>query len=1463
MPKIADLPAFEGELTGAETIIVEDVEGTKQASVGVLATRAQLLSVTPTSGNQLSASSSVYGFLDGAIPIIRAGRRLGWTIPAGATAIGSYVVPFIPLHYSVVRLLKGATVRIRTIVRATPGYLDAISFGGNAVQVRRRDGTLDANEGVQIGTPYQQGEQIVRDFAYVMQGDEVAFAATMQVGGGHEPVTQELSFEIVSINWDVISAMPLDGAPVGVDLALDARLLALAPSIDLFPRIEGVEDALYIKNGAVLLRDDRARGIGLSVPIGASGQDAVVQWRHVLNGRKRALLAGAQVMVVLGFDTSDWWNRAAVLNMQARTLGLAPVEIVTSNVFDAQISQNRRVMAFTFAMPEGVDLDDLRPFLRLNSADAATAAESIMLTDMSVQIFRSASDITRAAELTGALADESARAEAVEGALGALWGTGKGIAARIVAPSAAYASVQAALSAATVRAAPGAAVVVDLPAGTIFEHSLTAGDHVVLRGKGMGRTIIDGSLPANTPKADIRRISTIDFNAGQSIYGLTAIGKNCRYVSHYDAVNFSPDSLAVIEDYETIHLGNDEADLFHGEAVWPSQNGFAIGLCSGSRLRLVGGGDNAPRAALSVHDRTGFTHPATLEVVGRALTARQVGGAAFRVESVGSSVMNRAILTNNTASGDLIHEPGPWLPTDLADQPSERRCFQISGSGNSPMVWRNLDPSRALRIDSVTTGSASSIALSGSLVAVLFGEAVYEAGDIGLTGCAWGKADVSETFGVGEARDLFITALGKRLAAWLATHSSATLTVTADTSLPPQTFTALAATDYSAMTNAEIIALINAAIAGVAVASIFNVANRYRPFIADEEQRLQNTSGTTIMTGMALTWNDSGARTVRPMTHRDPASRFAGIAWQDIRPNAFGRVKTAGWIDRSDLLRSEGGVIDLGERFTLDADRPGYVRSGSMDGSGILECVRTIPGQDLVTLLIAPGIDVDAGRALDDLLENEADAYVVAQANADIVPLLWNEKGEPISYYDLVRGGFGMRHLDLEDDLQARAAAMHDIYSVDAVDPGIIPLEFNEKGQLLRWQDKATLEIFPRALLSSASTIAYVAIAVGQSNAEGEAGAAASLVRTDYKPAGRIRMLNSAARNVWLGKITSAGASTALLASEITGLADLRGAMGDGSHGTTSGEGYVLALSKALQERHMGFAPELVLLNNAEGGQTIANLQQGAPEGYHAFANFVVQLTRLHELLAAEGKRTWFDRANMRQGESDPNTADLGAQHEVLRAQMESAAFAITGEIVPLHMLDFQMSSFKAGQFAGVLDMLREHQTQLGPNARLHLVNPTYNFFRNSSDFLHLTSVEHERMGQMEAAMDMELRSTGALDNLHIASWSRTGANQITAIMSEAAEFDDDGEVDPIVNAGITLVGGDVSDVDVAGGNLIITTTGAASAVTAVRMALTGHGADRAQATVPRSNIRSAKSYGRYLDGRPIYKWAVHQHKEA
>ncbi|CAM8673033.1 hypothetical protein [Sphingobium cupriresistens] len=966
MPKIADLPELEGELTGAETIIVEDIEATKRASVAVLATRAQLLSVTPTSGNLLSRSSAAYDYANGAIPIIRSGRRVGWTLPVGSTGIGSNVVPFLPLEYDTVRRIKGATVRIRTIVKATPGYLDIIGFGGNAVQVRRRNGSTDTNVGVQIGTPYQVGEQLVRDFAYVMQGDEVAFAATMQVGAGHDPLTQELSFEVVSVSWDVIVALPLEGSPVGVDMMLDTRLGALAPSVDLFDRIEAVEDAAYIKNGAAILRDARDRAIGLSVPVGASGMDAIMQWRHVLNGRKRALLAGADLLVVLGFNTTAEWNRPHVLNMQARTIGLAPVEIVTSNLFDAQLSATRRVIAFTFAMPSGVDLDDLRPFLRLAGADAATAAESIILTDMSVQIFRTRSDVAKVAEQTGALADESARADAVRQAAATMAGTGGRIGRRLTVRAGNFASIAAALMQATLLASPGDMAAVIVPEGNYAENSLgltgsgTDGDHIALRGAGIGRTNIIARLPTTTDQATIVKTSALDFNATQEIEGLTAIVRNGCYAIHVDAVRFEPDSRLVFRNVEGIHEGNDEADAHHATSVWLSQHAFAIGTCSGSHYLFDGCRGTAPRAAFSAHNQVDFADPSVVELANGRWTATKAGGWAVRLESIGSRVMDRCIMRGNLLSGEISLAVTPWYPTALADQPADRREWEIVGFGNSPAVFRPESWSRALRIVSATTGLASKVEISGTAELILFTrQAIERPGDVGLAGDAYSWGCIQDQVGVGPGRDIFITGLGKRLGN--RTGAPVTLTVRVNGGAA---INIVFNQDFTLWTNAQVLTFINTALGGAAVADEYDVEGLYRPFLMDEESSLQNTSATAILMGMALAYDEGGKRTVRAMTSADSYSAFAGVAWETIRPGAYGRVKTKGWLPITDMLRGDGAGIAVGERFGIDPAQPGYIRAGRLDGTGILRVARPSLAAGLWTLEVGAGLDVPERLAI-------------------------------------------------------------------------------------------------------------------------------------------------------------------------------------------------------------------------------------------------------------------------------------------------------------------------------------------------------------------------------------------------------------------------------------------------------------------------------------------------------------------
>ncbi|WP_311271029.1 hypothetical protein [Sphingobium sp. WCS2017Hpa-17] len=925
----------------------------EEAIAEAQAAAALTANITATSGEKLPETSVLTGTSGGAIPIIVGGRTIGFTVPIGEDGAGSNLILRIPFSFDEAQRLAGSTIRLRVVMEATAGYLAATPFGGNAVRVDRQNGTTDMNVGAALAAG-QSGTRLTRDYTYTMVGDELWVGATVQIGA-NSPTGAVRSFRVKSIVWDVI-ATPATAGATGTDAALDARLAALEPAADIFGKVEAI---FQFFNDAVAAKDDGGRTVGSTIPAGKSGQNTIMQWRLPMTGRLRKMLPGRQARLTLGFNTPTGWARSHTVNMQVRDVNLATTAIVATEVIDKQISPTRRVISFNFQAPTGMTLDDLRPYIALTDASNAGTAETITLTDMVMSYYRNGSDVMQEAASTALLGDEITRGASVEQAVGTVFATGKRLGAILDAAS--YASIALALQTATALASPGAMAQVNVGEGVFTERSLgligsgTDGDNVILRGAGKCRTIIDARLPATTPIATIQATSGFDFNKSQEVSDATLWVGNMRYGAHIDSVNFAPDSRNVWRNVDIVHFGNDAADAYWGQSVWASQHAWALGTTSGSYYGFDNCGGRAPRAAFSAHDQIGFTSPSIVEWIGGSLTATNVAGWCFRLESIGSMIMNRALLSNATLSGDITMAVQPWLPTTLDMQPADHRCWELVGYGNSPAVFRIEDFGRALRITSATTGATSKVVLSGTAAPILCGKTgtagvIRVDGDIGMAGYSYGWGDISSDITSG--RPGAITKLGARLGN--RTGAPITLTVQVD---------GFAAVDivfsanYTAMTNADILAIINTALTGKAVASEYNVGARYRPFIADEEASLLNSGGTMIFMGMALAFTDDSHRAVRPMLNTDRFSTFAGIAWEDIRPGAFGRVKTAGWIDRSDVLRADGGVIDVGERFTIDAAKPGYVRSGEMNGIGLLECVRNISGQDLTTLSIARGVD--------------------------------------------------------------------------------------------------------------------------------------------------------------------------------------------------------------------------------------------------------------------------------------------------------------------------------------------------------------------------------------------------------------------------------------------------------------------------------------------------------------------------
>ena len=384
----------------------------------------------------------------------------------------------------------------------------------------------------------------------------------------------------------------------------------------------------------------------------------------------------------------------------------------------------------------------------------------------------------------------------------------------------------------------------------------------------------------------------------------------------------------------------------------------------------------------------------------------------------------------------------------------------------------------------------------------------------------------------------------------------------------------------------------------------------------------------------------------------------------------------------------------------------------------------------------------------------------------------------------------------------------------------------------------------------------------GQSNAEGQAGTANRRVvyGEGFGHPARVRMPVTAANNLWLGKTTSGGTSVELTAAEITGLGPaLSKIASTNQHGTLPVEGAVRRRVARAAADFGGWVPEYLLWTNAEGGQSAAGMAPGA-SGKFYFANIVTALTRVGALLRAEGKSGVYEWAFMDQGESDPADSQLGSKHAAIRSQMQTAALDALGQTEPLRMMSSQMSSFQANRqgVQSILDYALNNEVQWGD---FWCLGPTY-IYPWHTDYLHNSSIGHAMRGEFAEAAVCEFERTGYWRPLHMVSARVTGAAEVTVTMSEDVVIDDAWLVAPIANAGVQLIGGTIASLEVSGNQLVIATAAAASAVTAVSIAYTGHGSTRAAETVPRSTIRSVATIGTWSQecgGRAMFKPACHQ----
>ena len=408
--------------------------------------------------------------------------------------------------------------------------------------------------------------------------------------------------------------------------------------------------------------------------------------------------------------------------------------------------------------------------------------------------------------------------------------------------------------------------------------------------------------------------------------------------------------------------------------------------------------------------------------------------------------------------------------------------------------------------------------------------------------------------------------------------------------------------------------------------------------------------------------------------------------------------------------------------------------------------------------------------------------------------------------------------------------------------------------------------------VSGIATLYFLRTNEGQSNGEGQTDDDPALVYPNEMP-GLLTMVRGstpAERDQWLNATFRGDESEAIDPDDFIAIAQMGVVISGGA--IPGGDGTTAAEAASRTALYRGIFP-IITWSNAERGQQIEDMLEGAAEGEFYFQNAETALTRAVELIPSGSQLVW-DWTLMHQGEGNAGTANLGELHDQLRSELDAMARPITGQPVPLRMISWQPSSMRnatnvLGNSAGARSIL-SHAIDPATIAQGLFIcgGPSYGFpwFAGVDDtdavWLHHASIGHAMRGEAGDAIIRRFEIEGQYLPLHAVSAAVTGANEITVQLSEPAVIDaDDANVDAITNSGVTLSGGDVSSLSLSGDTLMIQTTGAAASVTAVNIAMSGHpsSGSRVRASVPRSNIRAKRTLGAYSFGGLIKAWACHQ----
>lgn len=848
-----------------------------------------------TSGDVLPDVSTFGQALNGGVLVKDAsGRIVGLTIPAGQTGNTTYVRAELGLQPHIAEMM-GTKITIDVFMDASLNFLAETAMTGTVMQVLRAGIIETVNPDSQSIT--QSGNIIHKTLIYTIKpGDSDVYPVFRP---GISTTAADRTATMKAVSWAVGS--PPTGYTTWSDYHLKLLLEPMKAGIAANTLTSGelMQGNLYRQSGEVFggatrILDSAGGIIGLSVPSGVSGGNAYLSPFFQVDGLGNA---GSTITVTAVFDATIGFLQdcppsgtslqvlrgGGAINVAPLNVRLSQEGTKITKIFDYVITPTDLAIAPTY------QIVSTAPVLsKVRTVSIASIKYSLSNTPPG----ETPADIMLAIQLAAAINRLGVRGQEQKVKVAATGGDFTTL------PLANTANASANVTKPVTAVMKADETVLNLSLNDFFSVS----------GGKAERVTLDYRAPVTIDPPLMAGIQVLRPEKNNHLTNIRVSLENGRYPIHSDSGNSFKNGTLLITNCDFEHLGNQSAQDYQntlpggGGTVWPSWHAWGYGSSSGQKVNMQNGRLKSPRSAYYMHTNVKFDDPSENHIEGMVLVATQDTGKAVYVQPLGSGQADMITLRGNSITGDIYYWCNPWLPGTLEYQPANHSEVKLFGYGNSPAVFEILEFGRALKIQSATDGPASAVSVSGSAALTLFGErdsSFTLQGCPGIPGYTFGYSDISGV-NVGSPTAGNITSLGKRLGNCVTVNKR--LVVLVDGAI---TRTVTFNRDYTNISNTDILASINSALLGSAVASAYNVGARYRPMFTHEELELMNNSSEGILMGMALAF-DGHHKKVRKMTSTDPSSLFAGIAWEDIYPGKFGRVKTSGYLSKVDLLGGLG-----------------------------------------------------------------------------------------------------------------------------------------------------------------------------------------------------------------------------------------------------------------------------------------------------------------------------------------------------------------------------------------------------------------------------------------------------------------------------------------------------------------------------------------------------------------------------